>query len=108
MKNLLKYAFLLSFACIVTSCGDDDEDGPDNVVDCDTFSSQIAEETNTLAEVGSVFTSDPSTANCEAFIAAYEDIIDVIKGGSDCFASVDQFNADIAELEALLAEITCE
>ena len=105
---LLKYVTLLLFfgAILSTGCGSDD-------VSCDD-----EDEINRIIDDGSEnvnnavnrFVSDPSTANCNSLVRAYEDWIDDLERLQDCADEVGQgpeFREAVNLAKQSLADIDC-
>jgi hypothetical protein len=100
----LLFAFML-FGAIFTSCGDDD-------VDCTEagLTEAIEAETEALSDALSAYIVDPSTANCEDLVSAYQDFIDQAKELQDCADEAgegEEYMQSIAEAEASLADLEC-
>ena len=85
--NSLKFlcvAFL--FSSLLISCGGDDDDGSSNV-DCNSslaVNQAISDEVDAISNAVSAFANDPSSSNCDALKAAYNEYIDALKDLLDC------------------------
>lgn len=89
MKNSLLFVNLICLLLIVgfISCGGSD----DEVASCSiAWSTELADEATTLQNTLTVYSSDPSQANCDAVKAAYQAYIDALRPYGNCTALTGQ------------------
>jgi len=99
---------LLLFIGLFSSCGDDGL-----VKDCSAagaLNMTLAEETEKLTDVLTVFSLDQSSTNCDNVRGAYADYIDVLKTLQGCANEGgvgDEFRNSISEAESSLDTFGC-
>lgn len=118
MKTRKFLAFLMSLAFVVmfTACsedGDDDNGGGGNV-NCTTFSFDVLEYVTAISDAADAYSADPTAANCNALVDAYEDYIDQVEAAFEKCGDDPVYGTSITALyDALqtyrtaLAEIDC-
>jgi len=108
MKKLISIslfvAFVISFSSI--SCKKDESD-PGN---CGTtWSTQVVAESNALSNAITVYASDPTAQNCNAYKTAYQNYLNAIKPFAECSAYTaaqkTELNNAIAQAEADIATL---
>ena len=89
----LRAYFLFALVCLVgiTGCKDDDDDnnvkgGPTGPGCANAWATDLQDELNVISVAATNFANDPSTANCNAFKAAYQDYLDALKPYGNCAA----------------------
>ena len=113
MKTIFNYTFLIVLAFCFTSCGDDDDGGSSQNVDCNSslaVNQAIADEVDAISTVLQAYTMDPSPSNCDALKDAYQDYIDALRDLQDCanMAGVGaEFAASLDDAEANIANLNC-
>ena len=81
MKNSITL-FIFSLLLFSIGCGNDD---PTDAGNCSTdFAQSFEDELQAVSNASQAYGSDPSTANCEAFKAAYIDYLDALDGWEEC------------------------
>ena len=109
--KLLKLSFLLLlFMGLFSSCGDDD----DAVEECSSanlnFAVTFSEELDNVNAATTAFATDPSTENCLALKAAYEDYLDAIESYEDCAREAGQlaeWNQGLSDARDSLNDLVC-
>lgn len=82
MKQIALLFSLTLFIFLTTSCSSDADDTPEN---CSVAYSQAFEdELLNISNATQTYSADPSTANCEAFKAAYNDYLDALDNWEEC------------------------
>ncbi len=81
----------------------------DNPVACGSWASELSNEITAISTAFTVYSMDPSEANCAAVKAAYQDYIDALKPYGDCSTLTGQSRTDwqqsIDEAEASIDSI---
>ena len=79
MKNSI-FTSILFTTLILMSCGSDDAS------DCTQaqFSSEVNAAITGVNNAGTAWANDPSSANCNAFVSAANDYLDVVEGFNGC------------------------
>jgi hypothetical protein len=108
MKKLI-YLTFFSSALILTACGDDD----DNASACGAnynFQVELAAEAQILTDAAVLYANDPTTANCNAYVAAFNAYLDAAEDLEDCAILSGQqveFNQAIDDARASLDALQC-
>ena len=81
MKNApSRLAFVILALLVLFSCGKDD-----GVTPCSSaWASDLQNEITAIGTAVNIYSMDPSTANCNALKAAYQDYIDALKPYGNC------------------------
>ena len=90
MKHIF-FTLLVSVCLLSISCGGDD------AADCtsQSFSSEVNSAIDKVNTTGQAWATDPTSANCNAFINAANDYLDVVEGLDGC-AGISQTDYDQA------------
>lgn len=111
LKSLSFFTFLI-MGLILTSCGDDDDNGAGNV-DCNSsiaVNNAIAQEVDNISTALNAWVADMSDANCDALKEAYQDYIDALQSLQDCANQAGvgaEFAQSLADAEANIANLAC-
>lgn len=89
---------------ILSSCGNDDDK-----VDCTALESELEQPSQDFLAATLAYSTDPSTANCNAFKAAVESLITVSENSRECVPDADlaDFDEGLVDLKDELAQIDC-
>lgn len=95
---------LVMSALLVSACKKDD-DG----VNCSNYVNAIQEKLDAVLVASEAFSTNPSTANCEAYKAAVAEYLDTAENFIDCVPTEDraQYQQDIDELQAEIDQLSC-
>ncbi len=107
LKNLL---FGLVFAVALAACGDDEEKDNGGSVNCETFvTTDYIPLLEDLQETATAYSTDPSTENCQAYVASVNSYVDAWKGFvSKCYPQLEESYKTYWETwENSLANTTC-
>ena len=108
MKELLKLPYYLTLALFLglTACGDDDDDDD---VDCDELAMTLEAEGENIGTAFANVLTEASEENCEAFIDALEDYLNIIDQSRSCLSQSDQDELDqaIEDFEAIRDDSDC-
>ena len=111
MKNL--FFLLLLFASILTTtgCGNNDDDGDGGLGLCTVglYSERVPASLEAFTTAVTAFTNDPSPANCEAYRAAAQDYLDVLREFETCTFLVDDadYQESLREAQQEVNDIEC-
>lgn len=100
--KILKSMVLLFCLALFTYCGDKND--AKNCANT-TIAAEVQTETNAVSNAALAYANDPSTANCNAYKDAYEDLIDAYKDLEDCAAAINQLDAWRQALDAAEAAL---
>lgn len=91
LKNLM---LGLVLAVTLAACGDDEDDdkGGSANINCQTFvTTDYLPLLEDLQETAAAYSADPSTANCQAYIASVEAYVEAWKGFvSKCYPDLEE------------------
>lgn len=71
---------------------------------------ELEQEINDFTNALTVYSQDPTTANCEAYKDAYLDYLDALRDWEDCYVyaySAAEFNQVIDDAEDAVNELDC-
>lgn len=79
------FILLLTIATIaVSSCGGNDDDGTTNENCVVAYSNDLSEAADDILTALNAFTSDQSTANCEAYLQTLREYLNVVERYENC------------------------
>ncbi|MCB0619851.1 MAG: hypothetical protein KDC41_14310 [Saprospiraceae bacterium] len=98
---------LLFSAAFLTACGGDDDADP-----CGTnfnYTLDLQDEADALSAAASTYAANPTTANCNAFVSAYQDYLNAAEDIADCVPTADQaaYQQAIDDAQAALSALAC-
>jgi len=107
----MKYLFGFIILLMISSCGNDDNGiGGLSSCDADDFEMEVADELDNLNQAGMTFSNNPTSDNCDAFVAAAQSYIDAVEDFDvDGCAGLSQaeFNEVLQAARAALDAILC-
>lgn len=105
-SKLLLFGFVLAF--VFSSCGEDEEETKS--VNCDNFAVVLKEETDAVTNAAMAYGTDPSSANCNAYVDALTNYLEAVEpfvekcGDDESFAqwkdAIDQFETIKSQISA--------
>ncbi len=100
MKTMQKLiaCLMLGLVVLTYSCKKDDDP-----VGCN-YATEVQNEINALSAAATTYGSDPSTANCNAYKAAYQNYLNALEDHLDCAA----LSGQQAELQAAINQAQAE
>jgi hypothetical protein len=110
MKNFF-FLGLVAFALFSTGCGSDDDGNISNPGFCTNaaFSEALNAAVMNLSDAATLYGTDPTPANCNAYKAAARNYLDEIKRFESCATinSLQSFQDSLREAEESVDMITC-
>lgn len=90
MNRIISFLFLITLSLLYTGCSKDDDGGSPAGCTGAAFNQRFADEINAISTASMAYSQNPSTANCEAFKAAYLDYIDELERYENCAIQFNQ------------------
>lgn len=110
MNPFMKFfAFLMLISLGTTMACSKDSAGPAGCGASYNWSVEIQAEGNALGVAASAYAQDPTTENCNAYKAAYQDYLDAAEDIDNCVPSADRaaYQAAIDDARDNLDALTC-
>ena len=107
MKALLPLICLLTI--LAFACKKDDP-APVGCGSNWVLANEIEDELNAVLDAATTYTQDPTTANCEAYVAAYQDYLDELEGYQSCANQAGQgaeYQQALQDAQDALDDINC-
>lgn len=102
------------FGMLAVSCGDDDDDGgPVGGVDCTSqveVNAAIEAEVDALTDAALVYGNNPTTENCNDYVAALNAWLNAMQDLQDCADQAGvgaEFQANIDQAQASIDALQC-
>ena len=103
---LLAFAGLMLFS----TCGKDDDNGPGDLCGNNfNYVTYLQDELNAITQAATAYANDPTTANCQAYIATIDDYLDEAETIESCVLAADltAYQQAIDEARTNLMSIQC-
>ena len=100
--------FLLIGGMTTSGCGKDDKDDPDTCAE--GWQNAYLDEYQKFVDAANMYSTDPTTENCQAYKTALLDYIDAYKKLENCFFNLGQieaFRANVQQAEQEAEMIQC-
>lgn len=110
MNHLVKLCtFFIALSLLSTLACSKDNPGPGGCAANFNYAVELQDESSALSAAASAYGNDPSTANCNAFKAAYQDYLDAAEDIRPCVLQADlsAYQAAIDDARDDLDDLTC-
>lgn len=105
--SILLLTSLLAPLFFLISCSN--SDGVSSSANCDNWSEQYLAEANAYSDAATVYTNNPTPANCENYKTAGLNFIDALEGVVDCVptTNIQDFQNSLNDYRAEVNSLNC-